>query len=77
MKNTIRTVMITVFLGISLQAVSGTRAVAAFASACGYGARHCSTVEHCFNPDFSVVNLPFWLAGLFIDLCETTYTYYP
>jgi len=77
MKNRIRTGMITVFMGISLLAVSGTRVAAADASDCGYGERHCRTVEHCFSPDFSVVSLPMWLAGLFIDLCETTYTYYP
>jgi len=77
MKNRIRTGMITVFMGISLLAVSGTRVAAADASDCGYGERHCRTVEHCFSPAFSVVSLPMWLAGLFIDLCETTYTYYP
>lgn len=77
MKNRIRTSMITVFLGISLMAVSGTREAAANASDCGYGERHCRSVEHCFTPDFSVVNLPFWLAGLVVDLCEETHTYYP
>ncbi len=77
MNNTIRTVMIAVFLGTSLMAVSGARVAAAHASACGYGTRHCSEVEHCFSPDFSVLSLPVWVMGLFVDLCETTFTYYP
>ena len=77
MKNTIRTVMIAVFLGTSLMTVSGARVATAQESPCGYGTRHCSEVEHCLTPDFSLLSLPFWVIGLLVDLCETTYTYYP
>lgn len=76
-KNAIMTVVIAGLFGISLLTAPQPAALSAQPEDCGYGQRHCVSLEECVDLGSGWVDpITKWLLGLVLDLCVEYHYYY-